>query len=249
MSNNFFIEDFTEENYEKLINNAQEKFTFCFFDEVPPSRPHVLWRHDVDFSIHRGLRLAEIEAKCNVKATYFLWLHSPTYNVMERDCYNKVRGIIELGHQIGLHFDQKFYTTQNLDQIYAKIAYEKNILENLFNVPIKAMSFHEPDFKDNKLNIKQDKIVDMVNAYGLNVFDNYKYVSDSDGYWRFDRLFDVIARDDLHKLQVLTHPEWWVPEPIAPRKRIQRCIDGRAAACARNYDNHFLEMPDRINVK
>lgn len=236
MKQNFYIDDFTESNYERLVDIAKERYRFIFFDEKTPIEPHVIWRHDVDFSIHRALRLAEIEAKLGVKSTYFLLLHSEMYNVLEKRCYIKILEIEKLGHQLGLHFDQSFYQIQSQQELIDKVSFEKALLENLLNVKIRAISFHNPVF-DSGLNIKQEKIADLINTYGARIYDNYKYVSDSNGYWRFDRLEDVLKDSTYNRLQVLTHPEWWVPSPMLPRARVQRCIMGRAEAISNFYDD------------
>ena len=61
------------------------------------------------------------------------------------------------------------------------------------------------------------------------------YVSDSNGYWRFERLPEVLAAGAHERLHVLTHPEWWQEEAMSPRERILRCIAGRAR---RRGDRH-----------
>ena len=92
-----------------------------------------------------------------------------------------------------------------------------------------------------------DDIAGLVNADGAGIKARFAYGSDSNGYWRFRRLADVIA-DSGPLLQVLTHPEWWVPEPMAPRARVQRAIDGRAAYMAAKYDAALADA-GRENVR
>ena len=70
----------------------------------------------------------------------------------------------------------------------------------------------------------------MLHAGARSVRDDYAYISDSNGYWRFDRLPEVIAAGAHERLHVLTHPEWWQEEAMSPRERILRCIAGRGAA-------------------
>lgn len=66
------IEDFTEKNYRSLIKKAKKKFKFLFYGDKSEVN-HVLWRHDVDFSMHRALKLAEIERKVlDIKNFIFL---------------------------------------------------------------------------------------------------------------------------------------------------------------------------------
>jgi hypothetical protein len=69
----------------------------------------------------------------------------------------------------------------------------------------------------------------MTNVYASRIKDRYAYVSDSNGYWRHERLADVVESGEHERLHVLTHPEWWQPEPMSPRARLERCLEGRTA--------------------
>ena len=62
--------DFTEIGYRAVLALARERFTFAFFGEAP-AEPHVLWRHDVDMSVHRAVALAAIEADAKQAREYF----------------------------------------------------------------------------------------------------------------------------------------------------------------------------------
>ena len=88
----------------------------------------------------------------------------------------------------------------------------------------------------------------MVNAYGARSASATSYVSDSNGYWRHSRLPDVLAEGEAERLHVLTHPEWWQPQPMSPRERLERCIEGRSAAVRDWYDG-LLESEGRDNVR
>jgi hypothetical protein len=66
--------------------------------------------------------------------------------------------------------------------------------------------------------------------------------------WRHRRLFDVLEKAVEDRLHVLTHPEWWTPEPMAPRARIQRCLEGQAAAVGKYYDD-LVDGYGRPNVR
>jgi hypothetical protein len=87
-----------------------------------------------------------------------------------------------------------------------------------------------------------------VNAYGKGIWGSYGYCSDSNGIWRFRRLYDVLSEATEDKLQVLTHPEVWTPEPMSPRARIQRCIDGYAVSAGKYYDD-VVSASGRPNVR
>lgn len=237
--------DFTEKSYSHILELAKSKYAFSSFHQRPATR-HVLWRHDIDFSMHRALKLAQLEYKTGVQSTYFLYPHSLFYNLMHRSIVDIVHQIIALGHDIGLHFDPTFYPDLSQDNFIEKVDFEKNLIKNVFNIEPVAISFHLFGvLKDAPP--KDDLLCGMVNAYGREIFDNYGYVSDSNGIWRFRRLQDVLEEAKEDKLQVLTHPECWTPEVLSPRARIQRCINGYAAAMGKDYDS-ILESSGRPNI-
>ena len=103
LAKQYNFSDFTEKHYVTLIKLAKKKYLFEPFT-TKTDEPHVLWRHDIDSSVHRALKLAKIEKKLGVKSTYFLRLHSEWYNLFEKEVYDKINDIIKLGHYIGLHF-------------------------------------------------------------------------------------------------------------------------------------------------
>ena len=121
------------------------------------------------------------------------------------------------------------------------------MIEKLFFVKPAVFSFHNPE-EGGWLNAKEYKYSGMINTYSSFFRENYPYCSDSNGYWRFNRLKDVLVNAWNDKLQVLTHPGWWVPSAMSPRERISRCIEGRARKQHAMYDS-FLKKVGRANVK
>lgn len=195
----------------------------------------MLWRHDIDMSPHRALRLATIEAAAGARTTYFVHLHSPFYNVLESPVRDRLRSIAVLGHEIGLHFDTGFDSGQSAAaNVDGAIMRERDVLESLLGVSITTCSFHNPE-RDGILGLDADSYGGLLNTYGRSIGLRYTYVSDSNGYWRFRPLRALLA-SGAERLHVLTHPEWWTPTAMSPRDRVARCIRGRARAASRNYD-------------
>jgi hypothetical protein len=234
---------FTEDGYRELLSLAKQRFTFGSFRDYRDSpEGTLLWRHDLDFSVHRASALARIEAAEGVRATHFLLLHSAFYNALEVEIVERVREILSLGHELGLHFDPRFYGANPPDDA---LAGERALLEHVFQTEVAAFSLHNPElagWTDGR-----DEIAGMVNAYGSHLGEHYGYASDTNGYWRFAPLQDVLTNGDHKRLQVLTHPEWWVPEPMSPRDRVSRAIDGRAARQHVRYDE-LMKAMRRENV-
>jgi hypothetical protein len=246
LASRFRFADFTEASYRKLLRVARDRYAFEFFGSARET-PHVLWRHDVDLSVHRALKLAEIEARLGVKSTYFFLLHSNFYNLLEREVARHAHRIVDLGHRAALHFAPDCYPDcRTLDQLNSKLRWEKRVLEDILSTPIRAFSLHDPTPRMLAM-FTRGKIAGMTNAYGETLRRDYDYCSDSNGYWRHKRLLDLVKNGEATKLHVLTHPEWWVPSPMSPWRRIKRCVEGRAARMLSGYDEE-LNQDGRVNV-
>ena len=241
------IQDFTEQHYRKILKVAKEHYKFIFYDSKTITKPHIILRHDIDASVHRALKIAKIENEYGIKSTFFLRIHSEFYNLFEKDITEKIYEIIKLKHKIGLHFEKEFYPKiKNQPELETTLLKEKKLLENVFNYKINAFAFHNPTFC-NMLRFDQKRLGTMLNAYGKKIKADYRYCSDSDGYWRHDRIFDVIQSKKYDRLHILTHPEWWHTKPMTPKERIKRAIECRAKNQLNSYKN-MLKNAGRHDV-
>jgi hypothetical protein len=239
--------DFTEVNYRELLRLALTRYRFARFGDRSTDR-HVLWRHDIDVSVNRALRLAEIEAEEGAIATYFVFPRCPFYNLLNDLTRVLMCRVLALGHDIGLHFDPTQYPEAlSCSGLSDAIAAERDLLAREFGKDPVAISFH--NFGVLEQTMPDDETVcGLANAYSKRLRATYGYVSDSNGIWRHRRLRNVLDAAVEERLQVLIHPEWWTPEVLSPRQRIQRAIDGYAAAMGRWYDD-ILARSNRPNVR
>ena len=241
----YHCQDFTRENYRRLLRLAKSKYPFTSYSHADLTGNFLIWRHDVDISIHAAEKLAQIEAEEGVAATYFLLIHCRYYNLFEREIYERVRRIQNLGHTLALHFEMEFHDVRDETTLESALKRERFWLEDLFQVKIDAFSFHDPNAF--ALSCQAWHYAGMVNSYAAPFQTRIGYCSDSNGYWRHRRLEDVLTTANEERLQVLTHPEWWQDEPMPPRRRVHRAIDGRADFLKRFYDG-LLEKVGRLNV-
>ena len=237
--------DFTVSQYIELCRIAVNHYPIADYSSIPWGERFVLWRHDVDFSLNRSLALAKVESELGLKATYFLNPHSLFYNLAESNQHEIIKEILKLGHDIGLHFDSSFFREISESDLNDFVAWEADYLKWLFNVEPVAFSFHNP--VAGTLKFEADTYGGLLNCYSKRFKTEVSYCSDSNGYWRFRRLYDVLndARDSC--LQVLTHPGWWQDRPMPPRQRIFRSAFGRAASIMRTYDE-ALQLHVRLNL-
>ena len=236
-------DDFVEKKYKKILKKIKNKT--IFYDQIKSKDNFTLWRHDVDFSIHRAYSLAKIEKNLNIKSTYFILLSCNFYNIFEKEIKDLIEKIIFLGHNLGLHFDVSQYDIQSEKQLEKYLNFEKKILENLFKIKIKVFSFHNTTA--SVLKYDNFKYARMINTYSKYFKEKVRYCSDSNGYWRYNKL-DNFLSEKYNKIQILTHPAWWQKSIMSPFKRINRCVNGRSKNVILNYKKN-LKKNGRKNIK
>jgi len=239
------ISDFTTNQYRELLIIAKRNYTFSSYDDINYDQKFILWRHDIDFSINRAEKLAEIEHNEQITATYFINIHCEFYNAMEKDQSELINKILSYGHHLAIHFDSKYYNIKNEDELEKKIELESNIIKDIFDYRPKVFSFHNPN--DFLLTCEKEEYGGLMNCYSKKFKNEIPYVSDSNGYWRFQRLKDVLLNAEEKNLHVLTHPAWWQDQESEPYYRIKRCVDGRALNTLENYEKQ-LDKDGRLNI-
>lgn len=244
MIDKYHFPDFTLTNFKKLLTRATQNYSFIFFNEKSKANTIIL-RHDLEFSVEIALRMAQIEADLGIKATYFVQLHSEFYNTLEKKNVLQLHKIKSLGHQIGLHFDSHFWNISSENELHEKLVFDKEILEKYLNSSINVFSFHN----NNKftLSCRKDTYGGLINVYSDYFRENYGYNADSLGYWRFERLEDILTQRKYDKLQVLIHDGMWQDEILPPRKRVFKVIDDNSNRLKNLYDD-FLEKVGQKNI-
>lgn len=238
--------DFTIDAYSKLVAAAAARYRFLRFDEISNEDEVALWRHDVDFSPQRALALARVEAASGILATYFVQVSSRFYNIFEPEIAVILRKIVALGHDIGLHFDPEVCAYQSVSNYDHRIAFEAKVLEEVLEVRVTSFTLHNPTTLVG-VSLDEPSRAGLVNGSCTELRKAYAYCSDSNGFWRYRSLGELIADPTTTRLFALTHPEWWQEGVMLPRQRLQRCIEGRAKFAGRYYDG-LLEDNNRANI-
>jgi hypothetical protein len=238
-------DDFTRTEYRSLLRLARAKWSFQGYADFDRGCRFILWRHDVDFSLHSSVALARIEAEEGVRSTYFLHLHSLFYNLLEPSLGEMARELLSLGHEIGLHFDSHYHGIATEERLDETIRWEAAIVEHVVHAAVRAFSFHNTT--PFTMSCQNPTYGGLINTYAAYFQREVTYASDSNGYWRNRRLRDVLEDESIDKLQVLTHPGWWQERSSPPRERVWRCVAGRAAQTMETYDQALVEF-GRANV-
>jgi hypothetical protein len=231
----YHFSDFTMEHYSQLLGVLSGRLKFIGYEDLPSSDPFAIMRHDVDFSPQRALKMAEIEYRAGVKSTYFWLLHSEFYNLLDKDTVAIVHKIQGMGHRFGIHFDTHFYQIKSEKEIEAALQKELTIIRTVFDVNPAVFSFHNTN--EFIMSCQKPAYAGLINTYSHYFQNDVTYCSDSNGYWRFERMLDVAQNENYTKLHLLTHPENWTDEAMSPYQRILRAIHGRANSNIEYYNN------------
>ena len=207
-------------NYKKLlkyINNS--KFNFKTFKDNLSHGRNIIMRHDIDFCPERALDLAIIENSNSVISTYFFLINTEFYNLNAKINQKIIKKIINLGHEVGLHFDASLYTNKN--DLIAGCKREISALEKIISKNVYIISFHRPS--KNILNL-ENSLSGINHTYMKKFTKDIEYCSDSQGKWRFKRPQEIISKNENNEffnLQLLTHPIWWTtPARLSPAEKV-----------------------------
>lgn len=249
---------FTYDSYRNLIRELREhnyKITdyYCYKNV----KKACILRHDVDQSLWKALQLAKIEAKLNVNSTYFILLTSDFYNVFSSQNKEIIHEISELGHTIGLHFDEVTYfdTKMKLDMITDLKEYEVRLcsliqaeattLSDLLNMQVDIVSMHRP----SKFCLECDlKIPEIINSYGQEFFKGFKYLSDSRRRWREDVL-SYIREEKFERLHILTHAFWYHETDINLKDTLSIYLHQAQSDRYEILDRNFTHLDDALAGK
>jgi hypothetical protein len=222
----YHFADFTFKNYRRLITLAKSNYRFRTYTDFNKEERFILWRHDVDFSPEGAMKMAAIEADEGIIATYFLCIRSNFYNLLEDRGADCVREIARHGHCIGLHFDSSLYEIRDEQDLETCLQKEKAVFHEFYNQEVRVFSFHMTTSSEKTY--QRRVYAGMLNTHSEVFRNGVGYCSDSNGYWRFRRLEDVLLEAKDERLQVLTHPVWWQDKIMSPKERLLKCIEGRA---------------------
>ena len=209
---------FTYTAYAEMVDKLKKNgYSFADYKDCDNYEKCVIIRHDIDTDCQKALKLARLEKDLGIKSTYFALLTSEMYNLAAKVNLDAIEEICNLGHNVGLHFDEVRYIGESEVEklkmggsfsVEQWILNEVEIMERLLNREVNCVSMHRP----SKTTLEADyDLGRVVNSYGMKFFKGYKYVSDSRRRWREDVL-GIIDSGEYDKLHILTHAFWYNDE-------------------------------------
>lgn len=178
------MRDFTLKSYQSLVETLQksgyEFLTFGDFMTSPIEGKTIVLRHDVDELAWNALKMAQLENKLGIKATYFFRI------VKQSNVPDVIREIAALGHEVGYHYEDLALTEG--DEEKAIVSFEKNLAYFRQYYPVRSVCMHGSSTSkyDNRLLWKTHKFSDygLVGEPYLSIdFEKVFYLTDTGYAW------------------------------------------------------------------
>lgn len=245
--------DFSYNYFKKILQAVKSNFELYLFSGAPKiinaiGRPKIILRHDVDIDLAKALKMAEIEEKFGVRATYMVMVNSPLYDMKDKLSQSILFRLISMGHEIGLHFN--FDRNEKGDnplisslesEIYAALRQ----LENIIRLPVQSISFHRPS-----PDLLQGPLImfKRVNAYSKELMK--WYLSDSKRVWREGEPLPKLLNPKGYLLQLLMHPIWWGNEKISAEDILQSYFENKTLRLSPRRVKEFDSvLSDYLEIK
>lgn len=189
---------FSYDWYRSLLLHARNVSPIYTFSDHG-DRNGILLRHDVDLDLELALRLAEIEQGLGIKTTYFIMACCEAYSPLSKSSRAALRSMVDMGHEIGLHFDPTFQKDDKERQ--HAVSLEAQIISEACGREVRSLSLHCPS-----LHGLFPLFDGFINAYDPKFFSEKTYISDSMRNFRGKDPFEWVNKGETQIVQFLIHP-------------------------------------------
>ena len=218
--------DYYKKIFQSVLENDYKVITLkeFFLEEYDKDSKILVNRIDVDIKIERLITICQIFKELNIKASIYLRLHAPDYNLLSIGNIQIIKDSISIGCEIGLHTElEDIGGYCNIDK-KRLLKNEMELFETIFNIKVYGTASHGDRTHHNNLEFwKKNSLSDfglIYEAYDEKLWNNCRYVSDSE--WTQWKAYDngkllendrrtpiEHLKDGCKVLHFLTHPESW----------------------------------------
>lgn len=189
----------------RKLKKTHVDMRFCDFVHSDSVEKYFILRHDVDFSPAAALNMAKLEVEIGVRASYFLLFTSDNYNLLSEQHRDLPRQLVDLGHEVGLHYDVAAYAKLGRAPLVDSLIAEAEFLGNLTGIKVKSIAMHNPSIYGEDPFRNEPRFI---NAYADRFTKDISYLSDSCGAWR-DSTILALQENIPSRFQLLIHPIFW----------------------------------------
>ena len=189
------------------------------------SKKCIILRHDIDFNLEYAFELAKLNYKNKIISHFFFIPNCVHYNLFEEKNLKIIDNIINMGHIVGLHYnDSKIL---NFDQQFALLKKANKKISNIYSI-------HK--FGSNKIHINK---INYINFYSQKYM--IKYFADSGGSFRFGSPKN--EKEMLNgkiSFQLNLHPIWWVNNTNKHKIIVKNIIKLKTKKILEDINNYKL---------
>lgn len=245
---------FTYDAYREMLRGLKSNFyEFSGYDDWGRREKPVILRHDIDFEPTKALRIGQIEHDEGATATYFFLMRTDFYNMLSPSCMRVIEELANMGHEIGLHFDEVAYGFEAdiISQIEAELRVFNSVMKAFGGPSVTSVSMHRPSQSTLEADLK---IPGFINSYSKLFFNEFKYISDSRHNWKTP-VIPAIESGCYPRLHILTHPFWYNEVELTMEEDIQGFINqgkvDRVIALCDNLRNpeEVIEAEELLNAR
>ena len=224
--------DFTYDIYSELIDSLKNSgYVFLpfidFISNNSENQKCVVLRHDVDKLPKNALRMANLENRLGIKASYYFRIVKESYDE------DIIRQIADMGHEIGYHYENLSLCGGNYELSIMNFKLNLEKLRKIY--PVKTICMHGSPFSkyDNKKIWEKYDYRDygiIAEPYFDIDYDEVFYITDTGRSWnnsdasirdKVNSKFDIKIKDTFHliekiqnnelpdKIMINVHPQRW----------------------------------------
>lgn len=188
----------------------------------------VILRHDIDFDLRAAERMAKLEAEVGVPSTFYIMTTSAFYNPCYSENRSILRGIADMGFDLGLHYDPTVYADEG--ELVRHVDQEASILESLSGADVRSVSLHNPSVHG-----RYPLFQGYRNAYDPAIFSNETYMSDSCMDFRGKDPATFLSKAEHGPVQLLLHPMHYTDDGADYPEIMRRYVMGIADTIDRGF--------------
>lgn len=246
---------FSYNEYKNIINLVRTHLPIVDFADVKKkTSKYCVIRHDIEFSLDRAYKLAQIESQLSIQSTYTVQLRNNTYNALSDKNIELIHKIKDLGHKIGLHICPAL--TKNKTEVIEEILLESNTFQKYYGFKIDRFAFHRPNLRPELLAWYLD-VPGLINCNGEKYFHFYKnseadklkvtYLSDSNHRWSYGHPIGINF-NKIKKLQINTHPFSWTESGLENYGNFLSLIKERNNEMLRDMQSENKAFPKELLI-
>ena len=240
--------------YENIISLVKMNLPIMDFSDITDeTEKFCVLRHDIEFSIDRALKIAEIEKSLGISSTYTVQLRNNTYNALSQKNIDIIRKINNMGHKIGLHQNPPMMNDEKLIKYILK---DIETLEHYYGFEVDRYAFHRCGSNPGILE-KYVEVPNKINCYAKEFFHYFKgsppeklrvyYVGDSNHKWKYGYPLEFDF-NKVNKIQLLTHPYSWTEHGYGNSSNFVSLIKERNDELVNSMNTETNTFPEELLV-